>query len=534
MNLDNLASFLAPDFRVKQRDSLLEISRALTQELDIDTLLRRILLISIDMLSGQAGLIALRSTRGLWGVRVSHGLTPDFVRMVQPVFADIPVQTEDEEGRAKELEHMNQRLGQVVKQASMGLLTGIGLPMVTGARTVGMIFIFRGYQNNFSQNDIDVLNSFANQAAIAVQNAQFYTEANRERQRLSALLDAVGDGILILTPDHKVERSNHSFQHLVGIKEEDTVGNYHEEVIRWRITPKGMTLSEAEAGGWPLSQHAQLYVEGDLLRFDNNASVPVGITYAPHFSETGALQNIIVSLRDITRFRQADELKSTFISVISHELKTPVALIKGYASTLQLQDADWDSEIVQESLAIIEEETDRLAELIENLLDASRFEAGGFKINRSDISLPNMAKKVCERFATQTEKHIIDCAFPDDFPVVLADENRIRQVLNNLVSNAIKYSPEGHIHISGEEKFNEAIVSVTDNGPGIDPNDIPLVFDRFYRSPENSRQTKGAGLGLYLTRSIVEAHGGRIWVDTGYDDGARFQFSLPLDIDESA
>lgn len=532
MNLDNLASFLAPDFRVKQRDSLLEISRALTQELDLETLLRRILLISIDMLNGQAGLIALRSNRGLWGVRVSHGLTPDFVRMLQPVFADIPVQTQDEEGRVKELEHMNQRLSQVVKQASMGLLTGIGLPMITGHRTVGMIFIFRGYQNNFSQNDIDMLNSFANQAAIAVQNAQFYTQATRERQRLSALLDAVGDGILILTPDHKVERCNHAFQHLVGIREEDTLGSYHEELIRWRITPKGMTLTEAEAGGWPLSEHAQLYVEGDLLRFDNNASVPVGITYAPHFSEAGALQNIIVSLRDITRFRQADELKSTFISVISHELKTPVALIKGYTSTLRLQDADWDSEIVQESLEVIEEETDRLAELIENLLDASRFEAGGFKINRSDLSIPLLASKVCERFATQTEQHQITCDFPENFPVVMADENRIRQVLNNLVGNAIKYSPQGRIHISGEKKSNEVIISVTDEGPGIDPNDIPLVFDRFYRSPENSRQTKGAGLGLYLTRSIVEAHGGRIWVDTSYDEGARFRFSLPLDNEE--
>jgi len=529
MTLSNLSSFLAPDFRVKQRDSLLEISRALTQELDIDTLLRRILMISIDMLSGQAGLIALRSHRGLWGVRVSHGLMPDFLRMLQPVFADIPVQTENEEGRKKELELMNQRLGKIVKQASMGLLTGIGLPMITRQRTVGMIFIFRGFENIFSQNDVEILNSFANQAAIAVQNAQFYAEVNRERQRVSALLDAIGDGILILTPDHKIERCNHAFHHLVGISEEDTLGNYHEEVIRWRIPPKGMQLADAEAGGWPLTEHAHLYVEGDLLRFDNNAAVPVGITYAPLFSETNALQNIIVSLRDITRFRQADELKSTFISVVSHELKTPVALIKGYASTLRLQDADWDSELVQEGLTVIEEETDRLAELIENLLDASRFEAGGFKIHRSDLSIPLLAQKVCDRFATQSEKHTFSTNFPNNFPIIMADENRIRQVLNNLVSNAIKYATSGTVEINGEVKWNQVIISVRDEGPGIDPNDAPLVFDRFYRSPETSRQVKGVGLGLYLTRSIVEAHGGQIWVDTSYDDGARICFSLPLD-----
>ena len=529
MSLSNLSSFFSPDYRVRQRDSLLEISRALTQELDIDTLLKRILQISINMLSGQAGLIALRSEKGVWGVRVSQGLAPEFLRSVQPIFGEIPSAAQDEDGSQDELVRMNQRLQQLVKQASMGLLTGVGLPMITRQRVVGMIFIFRGYQNIFSQNDYDVLNSFANQAAIALQNAQLYTEVSREKQRVSALLDAVGDGILILTPSHIIESCNHSMLHLLGMERENMVGKTHEDIIRWRLTPKGMTLSQAEAGGWPLKERAHLYVEGDILRFDDNASIPVGITYAPLFSESGGLQNIIVSLRDISSFRQADELKSTFISVISHELKTPVALIKGYVSTLRIADADWDSDTIQDSLQVIEEESDRLTELIENLLDASRFEAGGFKINRSDVYLPLLVQKVCDSFELQTQKHTFRVDFPVDFPVVLADENRIRQVVNNLISNAIKYAPGGEIICAGTVQTDVVQMTVTDQGPGIAPGDRQQIFDRFYRAAETARHTKGAGLGLYLTRQIVEAHGGKIWVDASYDDGTRICFTLPLD-----
>jgi K+-sensing histidine kinase KdpD len=167
----------------------------------------------------------------------------------------------------------------------------------------------------------------------------------------------------------------------------------------------------------------------------------VGITYTPLLSPEGGLLNIIATVRDITRFRQADELKSAFISIISHELKTPVALIKGYVGTLRRDDAQWDPEIVQDSLAVIEDEADRLAGLIENLLDASRLQAGGLPLKRSDVSLPDLARRIAKRMQVQTTRHTIVVDFPPDFPIVLADETRIEQVITNLVNNSIKYAP---------------------------------------------------------------------------------------------
>jgi PAS domain S-box-containing protein len=399
--------------------------------------------------------------------------------------------------------------------------------MIAREQVVGMIFIFRNYAGRFSTNDQALLQSFADQAAIAVRNAQLYTQIRREKQRMDTLLDSAPDGILILKADHRIERCNPAFARLYGAPLAEIVGQLHEEIIQWQQVDHGPTLEQAEAGSWPLTATATLYVEGDLKRKDK-PPLPVGITYAPLLSSEGQLINIIATVRDISHFREADELKSTFISVISHELKTPVALIKGYVGTLRREDAVWDREVIEDSLEVIEEETDRLTELIENLLDATRLQSGTLTLSRSDVSLQVLAKRMASRFQTQTDKHAIVVDFPEDFPVILADENRIEQVLANLLSNAIKYSASGgQIAVAGQVRSDHVMICVSDQGPGIAPGDMPHIFDRFYRAADASRLTKGAGLGLFLARAVVEAHGGRIWVDPKPTEGARLCFSLP-------
>ena len=204
-----------------------------------------------------------------------------------------------------------------------------------------------------------------------------------------------------------------------------------------------------------------------------------------------------------------------------------MALIKGYASTLRRDDARWDKAVVQDSLAVIEEEADRLTQMIEDLLDASRLQAGGINLNRADVSMPLLAERLAARFQTQTDRHNIVVDFPKDFPIILGDETRIEQVLSNLISNALKYSEKGEINISGTVHPEQVVIAVSDQGQGIDPRDLPHIFDRFYRADKAVKHTKGAGLGLYLARAIIEAHGGRIWVDPKSNHGAKICFSLP-------
>ncbi len=515
---------MLPDFRVRQRDYLLEIGRAITQELNLDKLLARILNVSVEMLAGQAGLIGLRGEEGGWQVATSHGIPPAFLNYLDPLLKAIP----DQEDPAKfELPQINSLLTKVTRIASLGFLDGVGLPMVFRGRVVGMIFVFRNYSGRFSTNDRALLQSFADQAAIAVRNAQFYTQIRRDKQRMDTLLDSAADGILILNADNNIERCNPAFANLLGKPVDEINEHSHKEVIRWTHVESGLTLEQAQVQGWPLTPHATLYVEGDLERPDQ-MPLPIGITYAPLLSPEGILINVVATVRDITHFREADEIKRTFISVISHELKTPIALIKGYAGTLRREDATWDRAVVQDSLAVIEEEADRLTELIENLLDATRLQSGTLSLNRSDLALEPTIQRVVERFRVQAQQHEFIVDFEPDFPVIMGDENRIELVLFNLLSNAVKYSPKGgDIRISGQVRREQVITCVSDQGPGIAPTDIPHVFDRFYRSTDASRTTKGAGLGLFLSRAVVEAHGGRIWVDPMPNQGARICFSLP-------
>lgn len=509
---------MLPDFRVRQRDYLLEISRALTQELDQEKLLRRILLIAIEMLAGQAGLIALKY-QDSWRVAVAHGIAPAFLRYLTPLLAE-------EDVRELDVLELNRMLKELTYTASMGLLNGTALALVAHRQVIGVIFIFRNYESGFTANDRVILQSFADQAAIAVYNAQLYGQVSYEKHRLDALLDSAADGIIILNADLTIERVNNAFERLYGKTHDELVNLPHNDAIRWEGKPQGSTLDEAIANGWPLTPSATLYMEGDLKR-DTAPPLPVGVTYAPLLSPNGKLHNIIVSVRDITHFRTADELKATFISVVSHELRTPVALIKGYASTLRRDDAKWDKRTINDSLTVIEDEADRLSKMIDDLLDASRLQAGGFSLHRADVSLPSLAKRIAERFSTQSKRHDIVTDFPENFPIILADENRIEQVIANLVSNSLKYAPSGTIAISGAIYSEQVGVCVSDEGKGIDAQDMPHIFDRFYRSTNAVKQTKGAGLGLYLARAIVEAHGGHIWADPKPDVGARICFSLP-------
>ena len=513
---------MLPDIRVRQRDYLLEISRALTEELDLDKLLGRILKYAVEMLAGHAGFIALSNQHGKWSLVVADGL-PDAIKRFLDAWLDkIPPIQDPHNLQIPELNRL-------LQQISMGNLSAVGLPLIAQGEVIGFIYIFRNYQGVFSSNDRSLLSSFANQAAIAVRNARLYTEVNREKQRTDAMLNSAADGILILRPDHSIERTNAAFARMYGRSQSEIQSMKHDDVIHWTKPPNGITLEKAEAGGWPLSPQAHLYVEGDIDRPEAQPPLPVGITYAPLLSIEGSLISTIATVRDITHFRQADELKSEFMSIISHELKTPVALIKGYVSTLRRDDVEWDCNVMDDSLEVIEEEADRLTSLIENLLDATRLQMNGMQLNKADVHLQKLTSRLAERLQVQTEVHQIINEIPNDFPIIMADENRLEQVISNMISNAIKYAPGGEIRISGQSLSDQVIVCVSDQGPGIAAGDLPHIFDRFYRAQETSRKTKGAGLGLYLARAIIEAHGGRMWADPKTDKGARICFSLSRD-----
>lgn len=515
---------MLPDFRIRQRDYLLEISRTLTEELDLERVLSRVLRVSAELLGSHAGLIALREDEGGWRISASYGINTQVLKHFDQLLDDIPDHGDPERFALPEI---NRRLQRITKAASMGLLSGVGLPLIAQQEVIGVIFMFRAYRARFSREDRNLLSAFASQAAIAAQNAKLFSEISQQKQHLDVVLDSAADGILILDPSFRILRVNRTFTRLTGFGQVECVGEPYDIVIRWLRKETDASLEAAEAGGWPLSAQSTLYIEGDMIVKEGGA-LSVGITYAPAIDVDGKLLSIVATVRDITKFREAEELKSTFISIISHELRTPVALIKGYVGTLRREDASWDPDVVHDSLAVIEEEADRLSSLIDDLLDASRLQAGALELKRSEVSLEELAERMAKRFGTQSEKHEIELRFPNDFPPVPADENRLMQVLGNLLSNAIKYSPDGgKITVAGRHNKDQVIVCVQDEGPGIALEDVPRIFNLFYRSNQAARKTKGAGLGLFLAKAVVEAHGGKIWVEDRIESGAQICFSLP-------
>ncbi len=519
---------LLPDYRVRQRDYLLNISRAMTAQLDLAEVLRMVLQAATSMLSGAVGIIALRE-RDQFVVRAVIGVTAEQSDIFEPLMEDIPTQQADDLDMA--LFHSWMR--KVARALNLNLRQVVSLPMSVADDALGILFIFRSYAGTPTQNDYRLLQSFADQAAIAVHNARIYEFANQERQRLAAILDHSADGVMILDAQLRVERWNRALTRITGWTTEQAAGREHDILIRWKGREMGPELSQALAEGWPHQVNGDtspstIYVEGDLERLDGS-TISVGITYAPLLTSSGELQNIIANVRDITHFREAERLKSTFISIVSHELKTPVALIKGYADALSREDADWDQDTIQNGLTVIEEEADRLTELIDNLLAASKLQAEGMHLNLDDVNMPRLAQQAIERFQTQTDKHTLRAEFPTDFPIIPGDVMRLRQVLDNLLSNAIKYSPEGgEIVIRGSYEDESVRVSVSDPGIGLPPDQLERVFERFYRV--NNRQTQkaqGTGLGLYLAHAVIKAHGGEIWADNDPNGGAIFSFVLP-------
>jgi len=231
---------------------------------------------------------------------------------------------------------------------------------------------------------------------------------------------------------------------------------------------------------------------------------------------------------------EANRLKSELLSTLSHEMRTPLASIKGYTSALLMEDADWDEQTRQEFLKIIDAETDNLRELISDLLESSTIEAGLLRIEKQPTLVPRLAQRAVEQANLRSKQHRFLVSFPSHFPVVDADPRRIEQVLHNLVDNAVKYSPDGGlIVVRGEVHPTEIVVSVADQGVGIAPEHLNRLFERFFRIRSGiGRNVVGTGLGLPIARTIVESHGGRIWAESTVGSGTTLYFTLPIDSTE--
>ncbi len=227
--------------------------------------------------------------------------------------------------------------------------------------------------------------------------------------------------------------------------------------------------------------------------------------------------------------QEASRVRAEMMAMLSHELRTPLVAIKGYSTALLLDEVAWSAEKRHEFLSLIDQECDSLQVMISDILDAALIDVGHLTLERQPVRLPQLAGEVAEEMQLRTGHHTLVVHFPRDFPIVEADPYRLLQVIRNILDNAIKYSPDGGlIVIRGETRATAVVVSVSDQGMGISPEDMIPLFNKYFRVklPPGYR-VPGIGLGLPLARAIVEAHGGRIWVESQVGEGTTMHFSLP-------
>lgn len=296
---------------------------------------------------------------------------------------------------------------------------------------------------------------------------------------------------------------------------------------------KGNTsrLEQAFYLGIPLSVGGHIIGALVFIRFGGPSYTKEQINLAEfiaaHVSQVLEHRRLVSQVARLEAEKQLAQLQSDFLATVSHELKTPLGFIKGYSSTLLRDKTDWSEEERKEFLEVIDDESNRMSELVDNLLDSSRLQSGSLPMIFSEFNLTTMLEEVRDRIEIQhPEIQIRLVDLPDEINLD-ADAKRIAQVLNNIIGNAIKYAPGSPVDIQVVEKSGEIEIEIRDEGAGISDEHVESIFERFYRVPDKQRSVRGSGLGLYISKQIIEAHNGEIKVQSKVGKGTSFTICFP-------
>jgi PAS domain S-box-containing protein len=408
----------------------------------------------------------------------------------------------------------------------------MALPLRVGSNTIGLIFVMRSMDAaTFSNLDPPALSAFAEQAAIAVQNARLAHLLAQEKRRIESILEGSADGIYTVDPQRRVVGLNGAMERLLGCSKDEIINQLCSRALNARdwegrpLCPDRCPLLMPPGGTGSVVE-----MEGKIQSQDGR-STDVTLVYSIIRSPEGQPLNAVVNVRDISRTREMENLRSAFLSMLGHQLQTPLAIIKGYANTLARSDGHWDEATLRQSVEAIEEETDRLSQLMNRLLLASRLETGEMVLRQEPVRLEALADKVVRRSQAMTSQHTFSLEFPANFPTISADPALLEEALINLVDNAIKYSPQGGvISIKGKVDFPGVAVTIADQGIGIPWWETRRIFERFHRGQDSlTQRTRGLGLGLYICHAIVTAHGGSIEVTSELGKGSQFTIILPIE-----
>ncbi len=526
----------AIETRFDEISTLLDTSAAVVSTLDQETVLSRILeqterLLDVPM----SAIFALDEQQGIFRVYASHGLPhwytenatihPDETSSVtmRAIHSGQPIQISNTK--------TNPSFGRHRERARVaGYQSVLAVPLAAQYSSPAALLVFRPDVHKFSHREISLLTSFANHATMAIENAALYTHSDmrfqEETRRLQALIQSMQDGLILEDLEGNVLYANRSMAEWSDLPLAETTG-VSVDLLMERLLTHAQERPAVEA------KIARLLNESGNRRIQFLLNFPDFPRYLrlilfdvtdPDGTPIGRGRIV----QDITQRYEVDRMKSSLISTVSHELRTPLAAIKGYASTLLADDVEWDEASKHEFLSIISDETDHLSQLVTDLLDMSRIEAGNLNVQQMACDLSELIQQA-QQHAYPSPGTYLRVNLPPSLPMLFVDPQRMIVVLRNLIENAVKYGGEGKpIRITAVVQSDQIIIKIRDQGPGIPQEQMQQAFDSFHRIDNSmTRQTTGAGLGLAISRGFVRAHGGNIWIEPT-EKGLCVAFSLPI------
>lgn len=416
----------------------------------------------------------------------------------------------------------------------------MSVPLRVRDRVIGVLNVSQKVGGgNFSEEDLEFLTTLAGQAAVAIENARLYRRlqqrvaaANQElisanhllaqeKQKIQAIVDGMADGVLVVNRRGRVTFLNPAAEAMLGLSAANVLGKGLK-----RFAAGGTLLAVMEDAGQSegMSIVKEIAVKGKEERV-------LSANVSSLLDGRQRLAGYIAVLTDVTALKEISDMKTDLVSFVSHELRSPITSIRGFADTLRSGWEDLPVEMREEFCGIIASECDRLLSMVNEMLDVSRMEAGReLNLTLSPVDVPALLQRaVCTQRGYTTRHEVILEATPD-LPMIHADADKLYQVLINLLSNAVKYSPDGGtITASASLRGDRVRISVADQGLGIPPEMIGKLFQRYYRVQTKAHTSiKGTGLGLFFVKGVVEAHGGSVWVESQYGKGSRFIFEVPV------
>jgi len=494
--------------KLDELETLMRLGRSITSSLDLDSVLSAVVDAAVELTGAEEGsLLLLDESSGELYMRAARNFQEEFVRTFRLPIKDSLAGNVIRTGQPVILD---EKTPQKIKTAYLvqGLLY---VPLQIHGRIFGILGVDnRQSRVPFTEHHVQIITGMADYAVVAIENARLYSHTAIEKNKLETILTQVQDGVVVLDPDNRILMVNQTIRNAFNLGDANLTGKLFSDVFEQQDLLELIQDPQKQ-----LTNRTEVSLEDGRV-------FGAQLTPIPDVGEA-------ITLHDITYLKKLDRLKSDFVSTVSHDLRSPLTAILGYVDLLERVGPV--NEQQRDFIHRVQISVQSITALVDDLLNLGHIEAG-FDTRKELVQLDHILQYSIDSIKNRlAEKNLqLLTEMPKDLPRIMGNPIHLRQMIDNVIDNAIKYTPVGGIiQVRCQTEGNQVILQVIDSGVGIPPLDLPYIFDKFYRASNVAGEVVGTGLGLAIVKSIVENHQGRVWVDSTLDQGAVFTLVMPIE-----